>query len=267
MDSIQALVLGIVQGITEFLPISSSAHLILTSKLMNLQDQGINFDVAVHFGSLLAVIIYFYKDSIRLCKGQIDTIKGKKSYEASLFKKITVATLPVIFIGLLLKEYVETTFRDAIFIIGFTSIFWGILLYFADKKEETIKKMSEIDYKTAFLMGIAQALAIIPGTSRSGSTMTIARFLNFSRKSSAEFSMLMSIPVITLMMIVNIYDIIKQGESYLLDFKFLLIGISSSFVFALLSIHILLKLVTKIGFIPFVIYRIALGLLIFYIIL
>jgi len=267
MDSIQALVLGIVQGITEFLPISSSAHLILTSKVMNLPDQGINFDVTVHFGSLLAVMIYFYKDTIRLCKGKIDILKRKNTSEADLSKKILVATLPILIFGFLLRNYVETTFRDAIFIIGFTSIFWGILLYFADKKEEKVQELSQISYKTAFLMGIAQALAVIPGTSRSGSTMTIARFLQFSRKSSAEFSMLMSIPVIALMMAVNIYDIFQQAESYTISLEHLLIGITSSFVFAILSIHALLKLVTKIGFLPFVIYRVALGFVIFYTIL
>lgn len=267
MDSLQALLLGIVQGITEFLPISSSAHLILASKVMNLQDQGLNFDIAVHFGSLLAVMLYFNKQTIQLIKGSADITTHKNTLEADLLKKIIVATLPILIIGLIFKQYVETTFRDAIAIIGITSIVWAILLYFADKKDESIHKISQINYKTAFFMGIAQALAIVPGTSRSGSTMTIARFLQFSRKSSAEFSMLMSIPVITIMMVGNTYEIIQNNSLLLIDWKSLLIGIASSFIFALLSIHWLLKIVSKVGFLPFVIYRVALGVVIFYTIL
>jgi undecaprenyl-diphosphatase len=266
MDILHALILGIVQGITEFLPISSSAHLILTSKLLGWADQGINFDMAVHFGSLIAVIIYFRKQVFCIIQGNLDFITNKNTKNASLFKKIVIATIPILVLGFFLKDLVETTFRDNIAIIGVTSIFWGILLYFADKKEQTITSSDNITYKTAFFMGIAQAIAIIPGTSRSGSTITIARFLKFSRTVSAEFSMLMSIPVISLMMLLNIYEIYQKSEIASIDYQFLIVGTISSFIFAILTIHLLMKLVNKIGFLPFVIYRIILGIVIFYII-
>lgn len=266
MDSIQALILGIVQGITEFLPISSSAHLILGTKLLGLPDQGLNFDLAVHFGSLLAVMIYFRQQVFVMLKGKFDFFTLKKSNEAELFKKIVIATIPILIFGLLMKSFVETTFRDALWIIGFTSIFWGLLLYFADKKEEKIDSIDKINYKTALYIGIAQALAIIPGTSRSGSTMTIARFLSFSRKASAEFSMLISIPIISLMTLVNIYEIYTEKTHLSIDLTPILIGTASSFVFAILCIHLLLKFVSKVGFLPFVIYRVLLGCIIFYLI-
>ena len=263
MDSLQALILGIVQGITEFLPISSSAHLILGSKLLGLPDQGLNFDLAVHFGSLLAVIIYFKQQAYLMVKGKVDFIRRRNTKEAELFKKIFVSIIPILFFGLLMKELVETTFRDALWIIGTTSIVWGILLYFADKQPENIKSINSISYKAAFLMGIAQALAIIPGTSRSGSTMTVARFLKFSRTSAAEFSMLMSIPVIILMTIFNLYEIYINNTVNTISYQFLAIGTISSFIFAIISIHFLMKFVSKIGFIPFVVYRILLGCIIF----
>lgn len=267
MDSFHAIFLGIVQGITEFLPISSSAHLILTSKLLNWPDQGLAFDLAVHFGSLIAVIIYFRKQTMLMLKGKFDFITRKQTQEADLFKKIVVATIPVIFSGLLLKDLIENSFRDAMLIIGITSIFWGVLLYFADKMPAKIDKVKQIDYKTAFLMGLGQAFAVIPGTSRSGSTMTIARFLKFSRTSAAEFSMLMSIPVIILMVVYKTADIIINNQVLEVSISYLIIGTITSFIFALLSIHALMKFVNKVGFLPFVIYRVLLGCFIFYIVL
>lgn len=264
MDYLHAIFLGIIQGITEFLPISSSAHLILTSKLLGWQDQGLNFDMAVHFGSLIAVIIYFRKQFFKIIKGKLDFIRNKKTQESELFQKLVVATLPILLLALLLKDYIETIFRDNLLIIATTSVIWGLLLYFADKQKEEITSDFKIDYKTAFLMGIAQALAIIPGTSRSGSTMTVARFLKFSRTTSAEFSMLMSIPVISIMMLVSSYDIYTQSSTISINYLFLFAGICSSCIFALLSIHFLMKLVNKIGFLPFVVYRLALGAIIFY---
>lgn len=262
MDLLNALLLGFVQGITEFLPISSSAHLILTSKLFGWADQGLNFDMAVHFGSLIAVVIYFKEQVKQVILGMLDFTCNKKTANADLFKKIVVATLPIVIFGFFMKEFVETTLRDCILIIAITSIVWGILLYFADKQPEDLKDDKKIGYKAALLMGVAQALAIIPGTSRSGSTMTVARFLKFSRIKSAEFSMLMSVPVISLMMVANIYDIYKQSENVVFNYQFLTVGTISSCVFALLGIHLLMKLVNKVGFLPFVIYRIALGVII-----
>ena len=267
MDSFHAIFLGIVQGITEFLPISSSAHLILTSKLLNWPDQGLAFDLAVHFGSLIAVMIYFKKQTLQLTKGKFDFLRNKKTEEAELFKKIVIATIPVIISGLLLKDLIESSFRDAVIIIGITSIFWGILLYFADKMPEKIQKVKQIDYKTAFLMGLGQAFAVIPGTSRSGSTMTIARFLKFSRTSAAEFSMVMSIPVIILMVLYKTGEIIINNQVLEVSISYLIVGTITSFIFALLSIHALMKFVNKVGFLPFVIYRVLLGCLIFYTVL
>lgn len=267
MDLIHAIFLGIVQGITEFLPISSSAHLILTSKLLNWPDQGLAFDLAVHFGSLIAVMIYFKEQLMLIVKGKFDFLKRKQTKESDLFKKIVIATIPVIISGLLLQDLIENSLRDAMFVIAITSIFWGILLYFADKAPSKINKIEQIDYKTAFLMGLGQAFAVIPGTSRSGSTMTIARFLKFSRTSAAEFSMLMSIPVIILMVIYKTLSIIINNQSLEVSYSYLIIGTITSFIFALLSIHALMKLVNKVSFLPFVIYRVLLGCLIFYIVL
>jgi len=265
MTSFQAIILGIIQGITEFLPISSSAHLILTSKILNWPDQGAFFDISVHFGSLIAVIIYFRAYMKVFVKGFFDLLRKRKTTDSELVKKLILATIPVVVIGFMLRDFVENYTRETILIIGITSIFWSILLFFADKKESKITEVDKISYKAAFMIGLTQSLAIIPGTSRSGSTITIARFLKISRKISAEFSMLMSIPVIFIVGIVSLVEqknIILQSELIPL-----FLGTLTSFVFALCAIHYLLKLLEKTSFLPFIIYRIILGVVIFYIIM
>lgn len=264
MDLIQSIILGITQGITEFLPISSSAHLILISKFSNFPDQGLLFDVAVHFGSILAVIIYFYQDFLKMLKGFKDLINKKKSQEYELFLKLTISTIPILILGLLLKNYAETIFRENIMIIAITSIVWGILLFLADKRKTIIENNNKITYKKAFLIGVAQAFAIIPGTSRSGATITMARFLNISRKVSTEFSMLMSIPIILLITITNFYEIFTSTNFVSFNLEYLFVGIATSFIFALLSIHFLIKFISKSKFLPFAVYRIILGIIILY---
>ncbi|MCP4355516.1 MAG: undecaprenyl-diphosphate phosphatase [Proteobacteria bacterium] len=263
MNEIQPLILGMVQGITEFLPISSSAHLILTSKLLSLPDQGMHFDIAVHFGSLLAVIIYFRSYIKDMTTGSLDILCRKQTPQADLSKKLIIATIPIIIVGLLAREFIESVTRDSILIIGITSILWSIILFFADKKEEVFSGVNKITYKSAVFIGIAQAIAIIPGTSRSGSTMAIARFLKISRKTSAEFSMLMSIPAILLITGYSTCKVFFAKKIINFDLFIIFIGTATAFIFALISIHLLLKLVEKVGFLPFVIYRIILGFVIF----
>lgn len=253
----QTVVLAVVQGLTEFLPISSSAHLILVPQVADWPDQGTFFDVAVHIGTLFAVVIYFRKTIFELFKAWLQSIfYQKRSTESRLAWQLLLTTLPAVFIGLTCHNIIESTLRSPI-VIGFSTVFFAVLLFFSDKLFALNRTEYTLSYKDAFLIGIAQALALIPGTSRSGITMTAGLSLGLSRESAARFSFLMSIPIILMAGVYEGGQYIRSAQTIPFATIFLAMGISA--VSAFLCIHFFLKLINKIGMLPFVLYRFLLG--------
>ncbi len=251
------LLIAFVQGITEFLPISSSAHLVLLPKFVGVEDQGLVIDVASHFGTMLAVCLYFFKDVWQLVLGGVECLKlNFYSEKASLFLSLVVATLPVIIAGFVIHQYFGDTFRT-LFVIAIGTIIFGILLYIADRYFMNVKKMHHMNFRDAFLIGIAQAFSLFPGASRSGVTMTMGRFLGYERHAAAHFSLLLSIPTILGSATLITIDIIKAG-----DFQLTMDAIWVAFISALVAyytIAFLTNWVKKSSFTIFVIYRLLLG--------
>ncbi len=260
MTLLHIIILAIIQGITEFLPISSSGHLILVPALTDWPDQGILMDVGVHVGTLMAVIIYFRTDIMRmLCAfWQMVTLKKDiNQQDKRLIIAIILSTIPVVIIGGLISKLGWNGAWRTLEIIGWTSIIFGMLLYFFDEKSAVTKTISELRYGHALIIGFAQVLAIIPGVSRSGITMTAARGLGFSRTEAARFSMLMSIPTILAAGTLKGLELAQSGDFALgADIIF---GVVLSFITALIAIAALMKWLEKSSMLPFVIYRIILG--------
>lgn len=265
MDWLQAVFLALVQGLTEFLPVSSSAHLILTSKVLGWQDQGLAFDVAVHVGTLSAVVIYFRKEVYEMITAWFSSIfGGKPSANSRLAWAVIWGTIPVGLFGLFLEAFdiVDLYLRE-IWVIATTTIVFGLLLAVADRRyknisaDTTLKDEYQLSWKDVFTIGCAQALALIPGTSRSGVTMTAAALLGFSRTAAARYSFLLSIPAIVLPGGLKGYQMVSDGVEF--DWSFLILGVVVSALSALACIHLFLKWLEKIGFMPFVWYRMALG--------
>lgn len=258
MDIIQIIILAIVQGITEFLPVSSSAHLILVPVLTNWQDQGLAIDVAAHLGSLVAVVHYFRTDLWRLIQSGLISIKIRsiENHQAKLFWLIGLASLPVLSVGYLGHEIIVTYFRNPL-IIAFATIFFGLLLWYADRIGKRSNTMKNISLKTAMLIGVAQVLALMPGTSRSGITMTAALMLGFDRQSAARFSFFLAIPVIFYAATYESLNLFKSGSG--IDvLSFALTAVLSAII-AWISIHYFLRFLDRLGMLPFVIYRVVLG--------
>ena len=255
----RAIVLALIQGITEFLPISSSAHLILPGRLLGWVDQGIVFDVAVHLGSLGAVLFYFRRDVLALVQGSLSALSTKRwNEEARLALYLVVATLPVAVAGVLLKSFIEGELRS-IQVIACTTIGFGLLLAVADQQ----KGAAALSLRTAVWVGLAQVLAIIPGTSRSGITMTAALFCGLGREQAARFSFLLAIPVILAASLLAGLDALEQGIA--MDVSALTVGVLVSGLTAYATIRLFLGWVQRVGFMPFVIYRCALGLILLWI--
>ncbi|MBL4801802.1 MAG: undecaprenyl-diphosphate phosphatase [Emcibacter sp.] len=260
MTLLQIIVLAIVQGITEFLPISSSGHLILVPSLTDWPDQGLMMDVGVHVGTLLAVMLYFRADVIRMTVAFWHMITRKKDsnqQDKRLMIALILSTIPVVIIGGIVSKMGWNDAWRTLEIIGWTSIVFGILLYVLDAKCAVTKKITELRYGQAIFMGLAQVLAIIPGVSRSGITMTAARGLGFSRTEAARFSMLMSIPTILAAGTIQGLKLVTSGDAALGTDIFL--GAGLSFITALLAITGLMKWLQKSSMTPFVIYRVILG--------
>lgn len=261
-DFLQVTVLAFIQGITEFLPISSSGHLLLPSLVLGWPDQGLTFDVAVHVGSLGAVILYFRDDLLRLLRAWILNISRRTvSEDSRLAWLLIAATVPAGVAGLLLNDFVANYAR-ALGIIAGSSILFGLLLYLADHKGQKRAGLHALTLRTALVIGFAQALALIPGTSRSGITMTAALFCNLTREAAARFSFLLSIPIILATGLLKGGELIASG-GMALQWGTLLYAMVVAGVVAYSCIHLFLKLIARIGFTPFVIYRIALGLVLF----
>lgn len=261
MDIIQAISLALLQGLTEFLPISSSAHLILLPVLLGWDDQGLAFDVAVHVGTLTAVIFFYRKNLRQIILAWCGSIVGKGvTDDSKLAWYVVLGTIPVGLVGITLPDVVETTLRSPLVIAGATIIF-AFLLWFAAKQAKELR--STITLLDAIVFGLFQALALIPGTSRSGITITAGLLTGLQREHAARFSFLLSIPVIALAGMVKGLELYKSTEPVMWDL--ILIGASLSAVVAYFSISWFLKLLDKIGMMPFVYYRLILGVFLFFV--
>jgi undecaprenyl-diphosphatase len=248
LDSLQVIVLALVQGLTEFLPVSSSAHLILVSALLDWPDQGLAFDIAVHLGTLVAVLVYFRRDIIE--------IRFKK------FLQIAFATIPVGMVGLIIRNFHTDYFRSTL-VIAISTMSFGLLLWLADILSRKGRHLAEMNRWDVAVIGCFQALSLIPGTSRSGITLTAGLFRGFSREAAAHFSFLLSIPVIVLASLLEAVKLVKSPV--VVDWSALGLGMVVAAFSGYLCIHFFMKLVGKIGVLPFVIYRLLLGLfLLFY---
>lgn len=261
MDFLHIIVLAIVQGITEFLPVSSSAHLILVPILTDWPDQGLAFDVAVHVGTLSAVVLYFRKQLMEMARAWLGSLSGKGFNEdAKLAWAVLFGTIPVGLAGLLFKDFIEGSLRTQ-FVIATATLVFALLLWWADARGRGERSEYRIGWKDVLVIGVAQAFALIPGTSRSGVTMTAALMMGLSREASARFSFLLSIPVIVLAGGLETKDYLQHAN--IGDMQPLLIGALLSGVSAYFCIHYFLKLLERIGMMPFVIYRILLALVLY----
>ena len=258
LDFFQVTFLAVLQGATEFLPISSSGHLILPSLLFAWNDQGLTFDVAVHVGALLAVLVYFRYDLQRLFIAlALSVFQRKHNKDSKLSWMLLAATIPAGLSGLLFASQVELYGRSLV-LIGVTSIGFGLLLFVSDQFGNKQRSLADINWKTALLIGFSQVFALIPGTSRSGVTMTAALFCNLDRAAAARFSFLLAIPIITASGLLRGIELLQVGTDSV-DWLILLYAIFISAVVAYFCIHYFLRLIEKIGFLPFVIYRVLLG--------
>ena len=258
LDFFQVTILAVLQGATEFLPVSSSGHLILPSLLFAWHDQGLTFDVAVHVGTLFAVLIYFRDELQRLVFALILSVFQRKNSEDSKFAcMLLAATIPAGLSGLLLASQIEQYGRSLI-LIGVTSIGFGLLLFVSDRFGSKQRTLADMNWKTALLIGFSQVLALIPGTSRSGVTMTAALFCNLDRAATARFSFLLAIPIITASGLLRGIQLL-QADTESVEWLVLLYAIFISAVVAYLCIRYFLQLIERFGFLPFVIYRVLLG--------
>ena len=260
MSTLQAAILGLVQGLGEFLPISSSAHLVLIPWLFKWNDPGLTFDIALHIGTLIAVAIYFWKDWLKLItKGLTDV----RSTEGKLFWYLVAATIPGAVVGFLLEKKAETIFREPV-LIATMLILLGVLLYWADRKGVKHIEMNRITFRTSLFIGLSQALAIIPGVSRSGITMTMGLLMGLTREGAARFSFLLAAPIIFGAALVKLPHFISNPSEITINF---IIGVLVSFVTGILSIGFLLRYVQTKNFLPFAWYRFILGSLVIVIVL
>ncbi len=258
------VILGIIQGIAEFLPISSSAHLIIFRDLFGIgsnisKDLELSFDIALHFGTLLAIVVYFFKDFWKMVLEGVT--KGVKTSSGKIFWQLIVATIPAAIVGVLFEEVVENFVRKKYILIGIALVVMGIILYVADKRSSQEKEIKKMSFKDTFLIGCAQVFALIPGFSRSGTTISAARVLEVKREDAAKFSFFLSAPVVAGAFVLHIIkkETLKAIVSNLAMF---LVGMTSSFIIGVFCIGFLLKYLRKNDFKLFMWYRIALGIVV-----
>jgi undecaprenyl-diphosphatase len=261
MTLVQIIVLSLIQGLTEFLPVSSSAHLILGSKVFSWPDQGLIFDVATHLGTLLAVVVYFRHDIWNMVTPWFSS-HNRDEASRKLGLTLVVASIPAIVAGGLLHGFVETALRD-IRVIAFTTIGFGLLLWWADARFSRSKTLGELTMKSGFIIGLAQMLALVPGTSRSGITITMGRMLGFNADSAARFSFLLSIPIIAAAGAYGVLRMILNEAA--IDWVQFGLAVVLSALAGWLCIAAFLALLQRVGLVPFVIYRLALGIALFWI--
>ncbi|MCL2760379.1 MAG: undecaprenyl-diphosphate phosphatase [Desulfuromonadales bacterium] len=265
MNVFHAFILGIVQGLTEILPISSSAHLILIPYLLKWPESGLTFDVALHVGTLIALAAYFWRDILDLTFNFFKSIAAREAPtpESRLPWYILVATIPGAIVGKLFEGPVENIFRHSLIYICLFIIIFGIVLGFADSTGAKKLKMDKLSLKAAIIIGFAQCLALFPGISRSGITIVTALFLGYNRPTAARFSFLMSLPIVLGAAILKTLELVKTGIPTG-EMTNLLVGIATSAIFGYISVVFLLKLVQKRSLYPFVWYRIIAGLICLY---
>jgi len=262
MDFEQILGLGLLQGLTEFLPISSSAHLILLPLLLGWEDQGLAFDVAVHVGTLIAVVSYFRKDISKLIVGWfLSVFKQQQSQDSRLAWMVIIGTIPVGLVGLFAGDLIEIYLRSPL-VIAISTIVFGLLLWWADANGQRNKSEEGLTLKAALTIGLYQVLALIPGTSRSGITMTAGLVLGLTREAAARFSFLLSVPLIFLAG--GLKTIELAGSAIAIDWFAIIAGVVISALSAFACISLFLKMLEKIGMLPFVIYRLLLGCFLLY---
>lgn len=258
MPIFHILLVAVIQGITEFLPISSSGHLILLPNLVGLDDQGLAIDVAAHVGTLGAVILYFWSDVRLAILGLPRALTGKRDTPGSkLAYLLIVATIPVIIAGLFLKVTGLNDAMRSVALIGWTMLGFGLVLWWADQKGASTKTEADWSTKDAWLLGVWQAVALIPGTSRSGITITGARFLGYERSDAAKIAMLMSIPTIFASGTLLGLDVATQADVAML--RDMALAAVFSFFAALLALTLMMRLLKSVSFTPYVIYRVILG--------
>lgn len=261
MSIIKSIILGIVQGIGEFLPISSSAHLILVPYLFGWDESSMAFDVALHFGTLLAVLVIFFKDWWDLFIGAIHDFQTKKTTtNGKMFWYLIVATVPGALAGLLLEGVIEDVFRNQVWLIALFLAIMGILIYLGDKwatKHYQKKEVSfdKITMKQAFLVGCSQAFAVFPGFSRSGTTILAGRLMGISKEAITKFTFLLSVPIICGATILKVGDLTLAKE--------VIIGIVTSFVVGIFSIKFLLNYIKKHDFSVFAFYRVLMAIIVY----
>jgi undecaprenyl-diphosphatase len=253
----QILTLSFIQGVTEFLPISSSGHLVLIPALCGWKDQGLMMDVAAHMGTLGSVLLYFRKDVAALFKGTFSLLRGQLNENTHLLINLIIATLPVIFLGLIFEKMVGESLRS-VTLIAWMGMIFGIVLYIADKYGRLVETVADTNAKRALCFGLAQCVALVNGVSRSGSCITVGRFMNYKRTDAARFAFLMSIPTIAAAGALKGYQLIKAGDLSMLNDAALTAAFS--FAFGLCAIAFMMRWLQKSTLTPFVIYRILLGL-------
>ena len=256
---LKTIILGIIQGIGEFLPISSSAHLILVPYLFGWEQSSMAFDIALHFGTLAAVLVIFFKDWWRLFIGAVNKITKKKdSFDNKMFWYLVIATVPGALIGFVLDDVVENVFRQKIWLISSSLAIMGVLIYLGDKwatkhyKKET--DFENISLKQAFIVGLSQSLAIIPGFSRSGTTILTARLMGLSKSAATKFTFLLSVPIIAGATILEVGNLELSIETF--------IGIFTAFIVGIFSIKFLLNYIKKHDFSVFAVYRVIFAIII-----
>ncbi len=252
MELWQSILLGIVQGLGEFLPISSSAHLVIVPWLFDFPDPGLTFDVALHFGTLFALLVYFYKDWLRLFRAAFSSLGKKRAaytHDEKLFWYLVFASIPGAAIGYVLEKHAESTFRSPLLIAGMMTVM-GILLLIIDSTSKKNKDLQTLNFKDAFLVGLSQALAIIPGVSRSGITITTGLGLGLTRTAAARFSFLLATPITAGAALLKAKEFIHHG----LNFE-ALVGVAVSAIIGFLSIKYMLAYLQKYSYRVFVVYR------------
>ncbi len=261
MDYFQTVVLALVQGLTEFLPISSSAHLILVPVMTDWPDQGLAFDVAVHAGTLVAVVAYFRVELARMLVAGVASLGGRWNEDARMGWLVVVATLPVVVFGLLGKSFVEEALRSPL-VIATTAIVFGLLLLWSDWTGKREREEQSIGLRDALLVGFAQVLALIPGTSRAGITITAGLMLGLTREAAARFSFLLSVPTLLASNVLIGRDLVRSEVP--VQWGMLGLGAVIAGVTAYLTIHFFIRLLARTGMLPYVIYRVMLGLVLFW---
>ena len=255
-ETFQLIILSLVQGITEFLPISSSAHLILPGLIFSSNDLGLSFDIAVHAGTLMAVI-YFFRSELALMTKSVFINESINDKYKQLSFNLIIATLPIIFIGFILADLLEQRVFSEKFTIAVSNLLFAGVLLIAFMKRKSNKNLFEITIFGALLIGLFQCFALIPGASRSGTAITAALLLGLSLKDASRFAFMLGIPTILGALVLLLFEI--QTTDVSLNFAVLIIGFLVSMIFAFLTIKLFLSFVEKIGMMPFVIYRLLLG--------